>query len=113
MLKERLVGDSTLPMFVVLNENKSNPMLMDLDLRDYRYSAFLSMLNEHVGYHIKLPGILDDFESLVDKFISAPTTEKNDILTSAQQKFNTMDSKKDLSDAEYYVTVIVVSYLYN
>jgi hypothetical protein len=105
-LKERLVGkDRVLPIFVILGENKTNPIVVDLDLRDYRYCTFFSLLNRYAGYSNRLPGILVGFDEMVTRFMSADRKDKMKIIEEAKKLYETIDDKKIIADADYYLTV--------
>ena len=106
-LKNRLVGERETPVFLIIGENRSDPYVIDLDLRDYRYCTFISMLNSYAGFNNKLPGLLDDFDALVQRFIPAGTEERRAIIAEAKQLYEAIDDKKQMSDADYYISVCI------
>jgi hypothetical protein len=104
-LKQRLVGDRELPIFLVLGENKTNPTVIDIDVRDYRYCSFISMLNKYAGYSNQIPGIVEGFDEMVTRFMSASVEDKQKVIEEAKKLYETVDDKKFISDADYYINV--------
>lgn len=102
-LKQRLVGDMELPVFVILGENKTSPYIIDSDLRDYRYCTFISMLNQYAGYTNILPGVLSEFSALAKRFMALEGEARLAVLGDARKLYDTIDDKGIIADADFYV----------
>lgn len=106
-LKQRLAGDVQLPVFVLLNGNTSSPLVIDLDLRDYRLSTFMSILNNYLGFQNSLPGIYEPFKRFAREFIPANTEVRQKLLDEAKALYEDVDIKWKISDADYYIKVCI------
>lgn len=102
-LKNRLVGDRQLPVFIIIGENRTDPTVVDLDLRDYRYCTFISLLNTYAGYKNALPGVLEQFEPLLAKFVPGTPDVRRQVIKEAKDLYDSIDDKKIIADADFYV----------
>lgn len=108
-MKNRLVGEGReLPIFVVFGENKTDPAVIDLDLRDYRYCTFISILNEYAGYSNKLPGVLPQFAPLVKTFVAGDRTVRSQVFKEAKELYDSISDKRIIGDADYYIKVRIL-----
>lgn len=89
----------------MIGENRTNPSIIDLDLRDYRYCTFISILNDYAGYSNRLPGVLEQFQPLVASFVDGTAEVRRQVLQEARALYDSIDEKKIVSDADYYIKV--------
>jgi hypothetical protein len=111
-IKFQAVGERKLPVFAFYGENKTAPVILDLQsAHEYRYSSFIDFLNEN-GFSNPLPGILPGFDELAKKFLAATTEEKNGILAEAEDLYTKLSQKELLVYGESYVTVSIRYFLF-